>query len=76
LKQVINPFRSLYYCMELVIDNKKKKLKFSGTLGELLRKLGVMREEVVLRVNGKIAPETYKIKTKDKIEIIKVVFGG
>jgi len=62
--------------MELTLDNERKEMEFSGTLSDLLRELRVMREEVVVKVNGNLAPETRKIGKKDKVEIIKVVFGG
>jgi thiamine biosynthesis protein ThiS len=62
--------------MELRIDNAMKKINFSGTLAELIKKSGFMREEVVVKVNGKLVPETTKLKKTDKVEIIKVVFGG
>lgn len=62
--------------MDLIVDNEHKEMEFSGTLSDLLRELRVMREEVVVKVNGRLAPETRKIGKKDKVEIIKVVFGG
>ncbi len=62
--------------MELTVDNKKTRRNFSGTLVELLKKLRVMREEVVVKVNGKLVPETTKLKETDRVEVIKVVFGG
>jgi sulfur carrier protein ThiS len=62
--------------MELVFDNQKSERQFNGTLAELLKDLKVMREEVVIKVNGKLAPETEMIGPEDKVEIIKVVFGG
>ena len=62
--------------MELIVDSKKKRMNFDGTLVELLKKLGVMREEVVVKVNGKLTPETTKLKKTDRVEVIKVVFGG
>jgi thiamine biosynthesis protein ThiS len=62
--------------VELVLDNEGREMEFSGTLAELLKELKVMREEVVVRVNGKLAPETRKIKPRDRIEVIRVVFGG
>ena len=62
--------------MELVFDNQKSEMQFNGTLAELLKDLKVMREEVVIKVNGKLMPETERIGPGDKVEIIKVVFGG
>jgi thiamine biosynthesis protein ThiS len=62
--------------MELIFDNQEKEIDFSGTVDELLKELKVMREEVVIKVNGKITPETESVGKNDKVEIIKVVFGG
>lgn len=62
--------------MELVFDNQEREIDFSGTVDELLKELKVMREEVVIKVNGRITPETESVGENDKVEIIKVVFGG
>ena len=62
--------------MELIFDNKERTLDFNGSIKELLKELKVMREEVVIKVNGKITPETEMVGKDDKVEIIKVVFGG
>ncbi len=62
--------------MELVFDNRKKRVSHKGDVSSLLKKLGVMREEVVVKVNGRLAPETRRLAATDKVEVIKVVFGG
>lgn len=62
--------------MELIVDGERKRMRHSGDIGSLLKKLGVLREEVVVRVNGKLVPETRGIGTRDRVEVIKVVFGG
>jgi thiamine biosynthesis protein ThiS len=62
--------------LEIRVDNESMDMTFSGTIGELLRELKLMREEVVVKVNGKLAPETRALSAKDRVEIIKVVFGG
>ncbi len=62
--------------MELIFDNRKKEMEFQGRVQELLDDLKVMREEVVIKVNGKLSPETIEVGPEDKVEIIKVVFGG
>ncbi len=62
--------------MRLVFDNVEKPMRFRGTVSELLKKLGASREEVVIKVNGRLAPETTTVGAKDSVEIIKVVFGG
>ncbi len=62
--------------VELAIDNDLKEIDYSGTVAALLKELKLMREEVVVKVNGRLAPESRKVGGKDRIEIIKVVFGG
>lgn len=62
--------------MEIELNNEKQSLEFSGTAMELLKKLNVRREEVVIKINGRLAPETSELKDRDRVEIIKVVFGG
>jgi len=62
--------------MLLILDDKKKKMDFKGTASQLLKKLKIRREEVVIKINDKLAPETTEVNGKDKVEIIKVVFGG
>lgn len=62
--------------MELVFDRKSSQVGFAGPVSSLLRELKVMREEVVIKVNGRLAPETTVVSDRDRVEIIKVVFGG
>ena len=62
--------------MEVIIDNRAKVIEFSGDVSSLLKSLGLMREEVVVKVNGNLAPDTKTLSGKDKVEVIKVVFGG
>ncbi len=62
--------------MDIILNNKKQQLAFSGTAQELLKKLNVRREEVVIKVNGRLAPETTELTDADSVEVIKVVFGG
>jgi len=62
--------------MLLILDDKRKKMNFKGTASQLLKKLELRREEVVIKINGKLAPETTEVNGKDRVEIIKVVFGG
>ena len=62
--------------MELLLDNKSTEMEFNGTVSTLLKDLKVMREEVVIKINGRLAPETAMIMPDDRVEIVKVVFGG
>ncbi len=63
--------------MIVKVDGVRKKCAFSrGTVSELLRKLGVQREEALVKVNGALVPEDSEVGGKDQVEVIKVVFGG
>ena len=62
--------------MQLILNNETRELEFNGTAEQLLKQLNVRREEVVLKINGKLAPETTSLSESDRVEVIKVVFGG
>jgi len=63
--------------LEIQLNNeKKRKINFKGSVAGLLRKLAIRREEVVVKVNGSIAPDDMAISGNDKVEVIRVVFGG
>lgn len=62
--------------MELIVDGKKRRVAHSGAVSSLLAKLGLRREEVVVKINGRLAPETRALRPGDRVEVIKVVFGG
>jgi len=62
--------------MEIILDNRKRRVAYRGDVSGLIRRLGLMREEVVVKVNGKLAPETRELSRSDRVEVIKVVFGG
>ncbi len=62
--------------MIVIFEGKKKRIKFSGKASELLKKLGINSQIVVLFRNGKIITEEEKLSDKDKIEIERVIFGG
>jgi thiamine biosynthesis protein ThiS len=62
--------------MRLILDGAEKSIDHKGTISSLLKKLNIRSEEVAIKVNGQIAPETTKINADDKIEIIRVIFGG
>jgi thiamine biosynthesis protein ThiS len=62
--------------MELILNNESKTMEFTGNATDLLRQLKLRREEVVIKINGKLAPETTELKGTDRVEVIQVVFGG
>lgn len=62
--------------MQILFDNIEKSMDYSGDVTGLLKELKVMREEVVVKVNGKLVPDTKTLSDSDNVEVIKVVFGG
>lgn len=65
--------------MKCIIDGSKrarKILRFSGTVAELLRKLGVNDQIVIVKRNGRIVTELDRLSDKDNVEIQQVIFGG
>lgn len=63
--------------MKLVVDGKQKKVAANPTsVGQLLAALKISSQEALVKVNGKIRPEGTPISKKDRIEVIRVVFGG
>lgn len=62
--------------MQLILDGREKDVNHKGSIAKLLKKLNIRREEVVIKVNDNLAPETAEVSEKDRIEIIRVIFGG
>ncbi len=64
--------------MEVYVEreNKKRKLKFTGTAKELLKKLRINQTAVLVIRNKELITLDEKIKEKDKIKIVSVVSGG
>jgi sulfur carrier protein ThiS len=66
--------------MKCIINGTKndteKRIKFSGTAKELLEKLGLNEQIVIIKRNGEIITELDKISDKDTVEIQKVILGG
>ncbi|MBS3133362.1 MoaD/ThiS family protein [Candidatus Woesearchaeota archaeon] len=64
--------------MELFIEaeNKRKKLKFSGTVSQLLQKLKVNPETVIVAKNNQFVTENEKLADKDDVKLLSVISGG
>ncbi len=62
--------------MKYTINGKSDNMKFEGTVQELLTKLNINEQIVIVKINGKIVTELDKISDKDEVEIQKVILGG
>ncbi len=66
------------YFMKVFIekDNLEKVLDFSGTCAELLKKLGVNSEEVLIVKNNELVSLDDECESDDEIRLLSVVSGG
>lgn len=62
--------------MKYTINGKSESITFEGTVQDLLKKLNINEQIVIVKVNGKIVTELDKISDKDSVEIQKVILGG
>ncbi len=57
-------------------DSSTKKLKFSGTVSQLLQKLELNPTAVLVARNNALVTEDDSLNDKDEIKILSVISGG
>jgi sulfur carrier protein ThiS len=64
--------------MKLYIQKDRARIsfKFNGTVRELLDRIAVNPETVMVTKNGSVVPEDAAIEDSDSIEVLPVVSGG
>jgi len=63
--------------MKAYYDKDKEEHEFKSTnVKDMLKELKILKNTVVVSVDGELVTEDYKIKEKDKIKILSVVSGG
>ncbi len=64
--------------MKLFIEKQRKNmtLKFNGTGNQLLKKLKINPEDILIIKNNTLVAEDDKIDDSDEIKILSVVSGG
>lgn len=64
--------------IRVMLDGRPKKVegRLPTTIAGLLARLSLSPQEALVKVDGKIRPEGHPIGSKNKIEVIRVVFGG
>lgn len=55
---------------------EKKDIKFKGSVENLLKRLKINPETVIVTVNGTLAADDEGLDDSDSIEILQVVSGG
>ncbi|MEA2003553.1 MAG: MoaD/ThiS family protein [archaeon] len=58
--------------------NKDKNIEIDSNqrISDIMKKMDINAETVIVKVNGAIEPEDITLKKEDKIEIIKIISGG
>ncbi|MBI3036291.1 MoaD/ThiS family protein [Candidatus Woesearchaeota archaeon] len=64
--------------MEIFIEreNARKKLKFSGKVSALLKKLNLNPAAVLVAKNNGLVTEDDTLSDKDEVKILSVISGG
>ena len=66
--------------MELIYNNKKLEIVFSGNIKNLLKEQGIDDTKVAIQLNNKIISrnkwEEYTVNAEDKVTIIEIIAGG
>ena len=62
--------------MEITVDGRKTSVLRAKTVGGLLLSLRLNGEEVLVKVNEKLAANSAQISQKDEVKIMRVIFGG
>ena len=75
---VFNNHCSVHSFMEASFDKtgKTTKMKYTGSVDALLKKLGINKETVIVVRGDELLTEHDEISDKDKVRIISVVSGG
>lgn len=56
--------------------NKINTLAFNGTVAELLKKLKINKEEVLVIKGDEVVTEDEELNDKDEIKLLSVISGG
>lgn len=64
--------------MELYIqkNESRTKIRFTGTVNELLKQHRINPETVIVTRNGKLVTDDSRLGDKDEVEVLQVVSGG
>ncbi len=57
-------------------EDKETEIEFKGSIAEILKKLNVNSEEIIIVKNGEVVTEEEQATNEDKIEFLSVVSGG
>jgi sulfur carrier protein ThiS len=56
-------------------ENKKVNIK-AKDIDEIIKKLNINKEEVIIVKNDELTPNNVKLKEKDEVKFLSVISGG
>ena len=63
--------------MKVYYDREDKDYTVKGkNVKDMLKELKILKNSVIVAVNGELVTEEYAFKAKDKVKILSVVSGG
>ncbi len=64
--------------MEILIEKSgmKEDILFTGSVGQLLSRLKINPETILVVKNGTVVTEDEKLNNKDTVKILSVISGG
>ena len=57
-------------------ESKSKKIKFKGTVSQLLKKLRINPETVIVSKNSELVTEEEALRDSDEVKLLSVISGG
>jgi len=57
-------------------ENKNKSIKFEGNVSQLLQKLKISSETVIVSRNNELITEEETLSNTDEIKLLSVISGG
>lgn len=57
-------------------SNKRRALRFNGTVSQLLKKLKINPEMVIVAKGKELVTENEKLEDSDSVQLLSVISGG
>ena len=64
--------------MKIFIERHKKhkSMRFNGSVKDLLKRLKINPEEVIVAANNELVTADDKLRDSDKVKVLSVISGG
>ncbi len=63
--------------VKVLIERENKKVNIKAKdIDEIIKKLNINKEEVIIVKNDELTPNNVKLKEKDEVKFLSVISGG